>query len=62
MSPPKSPPPVPKRMFYPDFDDEDDLIPASNAVVDLVEAGKLDDAEQARDLLERYPEAHYSVG
>jgi tetratricopeptide (TPR) repeat protein len=30
---------------------------ASNAVVDLVEAGKLDEAEQAaRELLERYPQ------
>jgi tetratricopeptide (TPR) repeat protein len=32
---------------------------ASNAAVDLVRAGKLDDAEQAaRALLERYPEVH----
>ncbi|MCC7485879.1 MAG: tetratricopeptide repeat protein, partial [Burkholderiales bacterium] len=32
---------------------------ASNAVVDLVHAGKLDAAEQAaRDLLVRYPEVH----
>lgn len=31
----------------------------SNAVVDLVHAGRLDEAEQAaRDLLARYPEAH----
>ena len=52
-------PPLPSRMFYPDFDDEDDLTPASNAVVDLVHAGKLDEAEQdARDLLERFPDVH----
>jgi tetratricopeptide (TPR) repeat protein len=50
----------PKTMVYPDFDDdEDDLTPASNAVVDLVHAGKLDEAEAAaRDLLVRFPEVH----
>jgi tetratricopeptide (TPR) repeat protein len=54
-----APPKMPKRLIYPDFDDEDDLTPASNAVVDLVDAGKLDEAEQAaRDLLERFPEVH----
>jgi len=32
---------------------------ASNAVVDLVHAGRLDEAEQAaRELLDRYPEVH----
>src|SRR3990167_7949654 len=32
---------------------------ASNTVVDLVHAGRLDEAEQAaRDLLARYPEVH----
>jgi len=32
---------------------------ASNAVVDLVHAGRLDEAEQAaRELLLRYPEVH----
>jgi tetratricopeptide (TPR) repeat protein len=37
----------------------DDIDEASNAVVDLVHAGKLDEAERAaRDLLERYPEVH----
>ncbi len=37
------------------FDDE--LMDASNAVVDLVHAGKLDEAEAAaRDLLVRYPQ------
>lgn len=40
-------------------DEHDDLTAASNAVVDLVHEGKLDQAEQAaRDLLERYPEVH----
>jgi tetratricopeptide (TPR) repeat protein len=37
----------------------DDLTDASNAVVDLVRAGKLDEAEAAaRDLLARYPDVH----
>ena len=41
------------------IDDEDELTRDSNAVVDLVHEGKLDQAEQAaRDLLERYPEVH----
>jgi len=40
-------------------DDEDELTVASNAAVDLVNAGKLDEAEKAaRDLLERFPEVH----
>jgi tetratricopeptide (TPR) repeat protein len=40
-------------------EDEDELTPASSAVVDLVHAGKLDQAEQAaRDLVERFPEVH----
>jgi tetratricopeptide (TPR) repeat protein len=40
-------------------DDEDELTAASNAAVDLVNAGKLDEAEKvARDLLERFPEVH----
>jgi tetratricopeptide (TPR) repeat protein len=40
-------------------EDEDELTPASNAVVDLIHAGKLDEAEQAaRDLLKRFPEVH----
>jgi len=57
----KPPRPIaPKTMVYPDFDDEeDDLASASNAVVDLVHAGKLDEAEQgARDLLVRFPDVH----
>lgn len=38
---------------------DDELDAASNAVVDLIEAGKLDAAEAAaRDLLERYPDIH----
>jgi tetratricopeptide (TPR) repeat protein len=41
------------------IDDEDELTRDSNAVVDLVHEGKLDQAEQAaRELLERYPEVH----
>src|SRR5215831_19437621 len=40
-------------------DEEDELTAASNAAVDLVHAGKLDEAEKAaRDLLERFPEVH----
>jgi len=39
------------------FDDAQALDAASNAVVDLVQAGKLDEAEvAARELLVRYPE------
>jgi tetratricopeptide (TPR) repeat protein len=49
---------VPNTMVYFD-EDEDELTPASNAVVDLIHAGKLDEAEQAaRDLLKRCPEVH----
>jgi tetratricopeptide (TPR) repeat protein len=37
----------------------DELDQASNAVVDLVDAGRLDEAERAaRDLLDRYPDVH----
>jgi tetratricopeptide (TPR) repeat protein len=40
-------------------DDEDELTTASNAAVDLVHAGKLEEAEAAaRDLLARFPEVH----
>src|ERR1700736_3596261 len=40
-------------------DDEDELTRDSNAVVDLVQEGKLDQAEAAaRELLVRYPEGH----
>ena len=40
-------------------DDQDELTTASNAAVDLVKAGKLEEAEvAARDLLERFSEVH----
>jgi tetratricopeptide (TPR) repeat protein len=39
--------------------EDDGLDEVSNRVVDLVHAGKLDEAEQAaRDLLARYPDVH----
>lgn len=39
------------------MEEADELDEASNAVVDLIHAGRLDEAEQAaRDLLVRYPE------
>jgi hypothetical protein len=39
--------------------DEDTLTEDSNAIIDLVEAGKLDEAERAaRDFLAHYPEVH----
>jgi tetratricopeptide (TPR) repeat protein len=39
--------------------DDDELTTASNAVIDLVHAGKLDEAEQAaRDLVVRFPDVH----
>jgi tetratricopeptide (TPR) repeat protein len=38
---------------------EDELARASNAVIDLVHAGRLDEAERAaRELLVRFPEVH----
>jgi len=40
-------------------DEEDELTRDSNAVVDLVHDGKLEEAEKAaRELIERYPEVH----
>jgi tetratricopeptide (TPR) repeat protein len=37
----------------------DELTAASNAVVDLIDAGKLDEAEvAAHELLERFPDVH----
>jgi len=40
-------------------EDEDELTRDSNAVVDLVKAGRLEEAEKAAcELLERYPEVH----
>ena len=42
-----------------DYEEDVALAEASNAAVDLVHAGKLDEAEQAaRDLLVRFPEVH----
>lgn len=39
--------------------DDDGLDEASNIVIDLIDAGRLDDAERAaQDLLARYPEVH----
>jgi tetratricopeptide (TPR) repeat protein len=41
------------------LDNDDELIEASNGVVDLIHAGKLDEAERAaHDLLERFPHVH----
>jgi hypothetical protein len=40
-------------------DEAHELAAASNAVIDLIDAGKLDEAEQAaRELLTRHPEVH----
>jgi tetratricopeptide (TPR) repeat protein len=42
-----------------ELDEYRELADASNAVIDMVHAGKLDEAEAAaRDLLARYPEVH----
>ena len=39
--------------------DDDGLDEASNSVIDLITAGRLDEAEQAaQDLLEKYPQVH----
>ena len=39
--------------------DDDGLDEASNSVIDLIAAGRLDEAEQAaQNLLEKYPEVH----
>jgi len=58
-------PPKPARhpgldLFRDEIDEEsDELTTASNAIVDMVHAGKLDEAEQAaRDFLVRFPEVH----
>jgi tetratricopeptide (TPR) repeat protein len=47
-------------LFRDEIDDElEELTTASNAVIDMVHAGKLDEAERAaRDLLVRFPEVH----
>jgi tetratricopeptide (TPR) repeat protein len=45
--------------FLDSNDGADELTEASNAVVDLIQAGRLDAAEQAaHDLLARFPDAH----
>ncbi|HEY7384346.1 MAG TPA: SEC-C metal-binding domain-containing protein [Beijerinckiaceae bacterium] len=42
-----------------DLDDDDTLMDESNAVIDLIRAGRLDEAEAAaRALLARYPDVH----
>jgi len=60
-------PPTPPRHRYTSIDsfragiddDLEELTAASNAVIDMVRADKLDEAEQAaRDLLVRFPEVH----
>lgn len=39
--------------------DDEGLDEASNSVIDLIDAGRLDEAEQAaHDLLEKYPDVH----
>ena len=65
VQPPASPLPLPSAveelagMLAAVYDEAGELTDASNAVVDLVHAGKLDEAEQAaRDLLERFPDEH----
>src|SRR6266568_2870794 len=41
------------------LEEDDELVEASNAVVDLVHAGRLEEAERAaRELLVRYPDVH----
>ena len=47
------------RLSGADDDLDDDPTDASNAILDLIRAGRLDEAETAaRDLLERYPDIH----
>ena len=44
---------------FQEHDERDELTEASNAVVDMVQAGNLDAAEQAaHDLLARFPDVH----
>ena len=53
------PVPTPPTFPGPMLDEFDELTNASNGVIDLIRAGKVDEAEQAaRDLLVRYPEVH----
>ena len=45
--------------YFQEHDECDELTEASNAVVDMVQAGNLDAAEQAaHDLLARFPDVH----
>jgi tetratricopeptide (TPR) repeat protein len=45
--------------YFQEHDERDELTEASNAVVDMVQAGNLDAAEQAaHDLLARFPDVH----
>ncbi len=58
---PKAPPrPSLADLLADDFDDDlEQLTEASNAVITMVRAGQLDEAEHAaRDLLVRFPEVH----
>ena len=59
---PKAPPRRPSLtdLLAEDFDDDlEQLTTASNAVITMVRAGQLDEAEQAaRELLVRFPELH----
>ena len=61
---PAQPAAVPERRpssasYVQERDQLDELTEASNAVVDMVQAGNLDAAEQAaHDLLARFPDAH----
>ena len=51
--------PPPQAARGPLLDESDELTNASNGVIALIRAGKIDEAEQAaRDLLVRYPEVH----
>jgi tetratricopeptide (TPR) repeat protein len=52
-----APAPGPSLANY--FQEQDELTEASNAVIDMVQAGNLDAAEQAaHDLLARFPDVH----
>jgi len=54
---PTRPPSLPS--YFQEHDERDELTEASNAVVDMVQAGNLDAAEQAaHDLLARFPDVH----
>ena len=61
---PAQPAAVPARRpslasYFQEHDERDELTEASNAVVDMVQAGNLDAAEHAaHDLLARFPDVH----